>query len=94
MKKFVVDSWASVMVMDKSPLGNIPNLMVRHMAFQILAWMWCIIFSMIVGSYIVFGISAIAHSLLLAGIFITYSTYRTANSWGHEQGNFEYRGDE
>ena len=94
MKKFVVDSWASIMVMEKSPLKNIPNLMVRHMAFQILAWMWCIIFSMIVGSYLVFGISAIAHTLLLAGIFITYSTYLTANSWGHEQGTFEYRGDE
>ena len=94
MKKFVVDSWASIMVMKKSPLKNIPNLMVRHMAFQILAWMWCIIFSMIVGSYLAFGISAIAHTLLLAGIFITYSTYRTANSWGHEQGTFEYRGDE
>tara|TARA_B110000977_G_scaffold63918_1_gene86977 strand:+ start:11302 stop:11586 length:285 start_codon:yes stop_codon:yes gene_type:complete len=94
MKKIIVDSWASIMIMEKSPLGNIPNLMVRHMAFQILAWMWCIIFSMIVGSYLAFGISVIAHTLLLAGIFITFSTYHTANSLGSKQGTFEYRGDE
>ena len=91
MKRFISDSWATIMIVDKSPLGNIPNLMVRHMAFQILAWMWCIIFSMIVGSFIAFGVSAIAHTLLLAGIFITYSTYRTANSYG---GKTQYRGDE
>ncbi len=90
MKRFISDSWATIMIVDKSPLGNIPNLMVRHMAFQILAWMWCIIFSFIVGSFIAFGVSAIAHTLLLAGIFITYSTYRTANSYGRT----EYRGDE
>ena len=78
MKKFVVDSWASIMVMEKSPLKNIPNLMVRHMAFQILAWMWCIIFSMIVGSYLAFGISAIAHVMLLGAVAITVGTFETA----------------
>jgi hypothetical protein len=91
MKKFVTDSWATIMIVDKSPLGNIPNLMVRHMAFQILAWMWCIIFSFAVGSFIAFGVSAIVHVLLIAGVFITYSTYRTANSYG---GKTQYRGDE
>tara|TARA_B100001094_G_scaffold290571_1_gene308214 strand:- start:795 stop:1067 length:273 start_codon:yes stop_codon:yes gene_type:complete len=90
MKSFIKDSWSTIMIVDKSPLGNIPNLMVRHMAFQILAWMWCIIFSMMVGSWIVFGISAIAHVLFISGIFITLATYRTANSWGSTQ----YRGDE
>lgn len=89
MKKFITDSWATIMIVDKSPLGNIQNLMARHMVFQILAWMWCIIFSLMVGSWIVFGVSAIAHVLFIAGIFITYSTYRTA-----EKTTFQYRGDE
>jgi hypothetical protein len=40
--------------------------------------MWCIIFSFYIGSFIVFGISAAAHALLLAGIVITVSTFETA----------------
>jgi hypothetical protein len=90
MKSFIKDSWSTIMIVDKSPLGNIPDLMVRHLVFQILAWMWCIIFSMMVGSWIVFGFSAIAHVLFISGVFITLATYRTANSWGSTQ----YRGDE
>ena len=79
------------MIRDKSPLKHIPDLMVRHMIFQILAWMWCIIFSFIVGSFIAFGISAIAHTLLLAGVFITFSTFKVAE---RSSGKTEYRGDE
>ena len=45
---------------------------------QILAWMWCIIFSMWVGSVVVFGISAALHALLIAGIFITVGVFATA----------------
>ena len=91
MNDFIKDSWSGVMIRDKSPLRHIPDLMVRHMIFQILAWMWCIIFSFIVGSFIAFGISAIAHTLLLAGIFITFSTFKVAE---RSSGRTEYRGDE
>ena len=63
---------------DKSPLRHIPNPQVRHMILQILAWMWCIIFSLYLGSYVVFGLSAAAHALILAGIAITVSTFETA----------------
>ena len=63
---------------DKSPLRHIPNPQVRHMILQILAWMWCIIFSLYLGSYIIFGLSAAAHALILAGIAITVSTFETA----------------
>ncbi len=91
MNSFIKDSWSGVMIRDKSPLRHIPDLMVRHMIFQILAWMWCIIFSFIVGSFIAFGISAIAHTLLLAGIFITFSTFKVAE---RSSGRTEYRGDE
>jgi hypothetical protein len=48
------------------------------MILQILAWMWCIIFSLYLGSYVVFGLSAAAHALILAGIAITVSTFETA----------------
>lgn len=71
--------------MDSSlnPLRHIPDLNTRHLVMQILAWMWCIIFSMSVGSVVVFGISALAHALLLAGIFITLATFETAKRRPH-----------
>lgn len=67
-----------IMDSQKNPLSNIPDVNTRHMIMQVLAWMWCIIFSMYVGSMLVFGISAIIHALLLAGIFVTVGTFETA----------------
>jgi len=62
----------------KNPLSNIPDINTRHMIMQVLAWMWCIIFSMYLGSIVAFGISVIIHTLLLAGIFITVGVFETA----------------
>ncbi len=70
--------YKSIMDSQKNPLSNIPDVNTRHMIMQVLAWMWCIIFSMYVGSMLVFGISAIIHALLLAGIFVTVGTFETA----------------
>ena len=62
----------------RNPLSHIPDTNTRHLVMQILAWMWCIIFGMSVGSVTVFGISAIAHALLIAGVFITAGVFETA----------------
>ena len=68
------------LIMDSryNPLRYIPDNNTRHLVMQMLAWMWCIIFSMWVGSIVVFGISAIAHALLIAGVFITAGVFETA----------------
>ena len=68
------------LVMDSrhNPLSHIPDTNTRHLVMQVLAWMWCIIFSMWMGSIVVFGISAIAHALLIAGVFITAGVFETA----------------
>ena len=68
------------LVMDsaKNPLSNIPDVNTRHMIMQVLAWMWCIIFSMSVGSMTVFGITAVAHALLIAGVVVTVATFKAA----------------
>ena len=68
------------LIMDskRNPLSNIPDTNTRHLIMQILAWMWCIIFSMWMGSIVVFGISAVAHALLIAGVFITAGVFETA----------------
>ena len=68
------------LIMDskRNPLSHIPDTNTRHMVMQVLAWMWCIIFGMSVGSITVFGISAVAHALLIAGVFITAGVFETA----------------
>ena len=68
------------LIMDSShnPLRNIPDTNTRHMIMQVLAWMWCIIFSMYLGSIVAFGISAAIHAVVIAGVFITVSVFETA----------------
>ena len=78
MRQFVYDSWNSVMNADKNPLKNIPDLNTRHMVLQVLAWMWCIMFSLYLGSMWVFGITAIAHVFILAAVVLTVATFETA----------------
>tara|TARA_Y100001978_G_scaffold197432_1_gene208284 strand:+ start:905 stop:1261 length:357 start_codon:yes stop_codon:yes gene_type:complete len=78
MQKFIYDSWNGVMNADKNPLRHIPDTNTRHMILQVLAWMWCIAFSMWVGSFYVMGISMIGHALILAAIVVTVATFETA----------------
>ena len=68
------------LIMDSryNPLRHIPDTNTRHLVMQVLAWMWCIIFSMWMGSIVVFGVSAVVHAILLAGIFITVGVFETA----------------
>ena len=68
------------LIMDSrhNPLSHIPDTNTRHLVMQVLAWMWCIIFSMWMGSILAFGISAAIHAILLAGIFVTVGVFETA----------------
>ena len=78
MRQFIYDSWNSVMDANRNPLRHIPDTNVRHMVLQVLAWMWCIVFSMWVGSFWIMGVSMIAHAIVLAAIVITVATFETA----------------
>ena len=78
MRKFVYDSWNSVMDADKNPLRHIPDLQVRHMVLQVLAWMWCVVFSLYIGSFWFMGASMLGHAVLLAAIVVTVGTFETA----------------
>lgn len=80
MRKFIFDSWNSVMNYKVNPLKNIPDLQVRHMVMQILAWMWCIAFSMYFGSMWIFGFTAIAHMFIISAIVVTVATFSTARA--------------
>ena len=78
MKEHIYDTWNSVMDSDISPLKNIPNLQVRHMIMQVLAWMWCIAFGMIVNDIFAGIASMLAHIALLGAVAVTVATFETA----------------
>ena len=78
MRQFVYDGWNAVMNHSRNPLKNIPDLNTRHMVMQVLAWMWCIMFSMYFSSMWIFGITAIAHVFILAAIVLTVAAFEAA----------------
>ena len=65
------------LVMDSrhNPLSHVPDTNTRHLVMQVLAWMWCIVFSMWMGAIFVFGVSAAIHAILLAGVFFTVGVF-------------------
>lgn len=90
MRKFIFDSWNTVFDHRLSPLKNIPDVNTRHMILQVLAWMWVIAFSVAVGSWTGFLVSAVGHIALLAACAITVGTYKVAEKkptffleWGY-----------
>ena len=78
MRSFVNDSWNSIMNAEINPLRHIPDLNTRHMVLQVLAWMWCICFSLWVGSMWVFGLTAVIHLILIVAIVVTVAVFETA----------------
>ena len=61
-----------------NPLRHIPDTSTRHLIMQLLAWMWCVSFSVMVSSWWFFGISLFAHMFLVAAIVITVATFEVA----------------
>ena len=80
MRQFISECWDSVMNHDFNPLKHIPDLQVRHMVLQILAWMWCVAFSLYVGSWYVMGITFATHFLLIAAIALTIATLKISEN--------------
>ena len=76
--RYIYESWESIMNHDRNPLKNIPHTNTRHMIMQVLAWMWCIAFSSYFSSMWIFGVTAIAHIIILAAIAVTVATFETA----------------
>ena len=78
MRKFIYDNWNVVMNYERNPLRHIPDTNTRHMIMQVLAWMWCIAFSSYFTSMWIFGLTTIAHIIILAAITVTVATFETA----------------
>jgi len=79
MRKFIYDSWNYIFDHNMSPLKNIPDVHVRHMILQVLAYMWVIAFSIAIGSWSGFLWSMLGHIALLTAVTVTVATYKVAD---------------
>jgi hypothetical protein len=71
------ETYALLMSPNKNPLRHLPKI-VRFQFMTTLAFMWSFIFTMWIGSMTFFGPSAIAHMLILIGVFFTADVFRKA----------------
>ena len=91
MREFIYDAWNGIMDSKKNPLRHIPDTNTRHMVLQVLAWMWCIVFAIIVSCMWAGVISMVLHALLLAAIAITVATFETAKRKPNVFGSYSGR---
>ena len=83
MRKFIYDSWEGLMDHRLNPLRHIPDLQVRHMVMQILAFMWSAIFALqTTNIFMNFAISSIAHVAFVTGIVVTVATFKVEQTTG------------
>lgn len=94
MRQWIVDSWNAVMDVRYNPLRHIPDIVVRHLVLQALAWMWCAAFATMIGDFFFFGWSVLAHAALVAAITITVATFevskRKPNAFNFIKGYHSY----
>ena len=75
----IKDMWNSVMTIEHSPLRKL-DPRVAHMVFTILGFMWSAIFGIVImESLNGFFISAVAHIVVVSGIFITAMVFNEAD---------------
>jgi hypothetical protein len=79
IREWVVDAWNGIMNYERNPLRHIPDLQVRHMVMQVLAFMWSGVFALLIAESItVFAYSSIAHIVFITAIVITVGTFKVA----------------
>ena len=81
MRQLVFDTWNSIMDANWNPLRHIKDMQVRHLVIQLLAWMWCITFSLYFGSFVVFGYTAVAHFMIIIAVVVTVVTFKKAEDF-------------
>jgi hypothetical protein len=79
MKSQIALAWNAVMDHRFNPLRHM-ELAQRHYLMQVLAWMWSMIFSVSFLSIYVFGYVWLSHVLLIAGLFVTITIFRRAET--------------
>ena len=67
--------YSLVMNSDNNGLSDLPNI-VKFQLMTVLSFMWSIIFTLMVGSYLVLGPTLILHILFLLGVYFTSEVFR------------------
>ncbi len=66
----VRDLYNIVMNADYNGIANLPN-MVKFQLMIILSFMWSIIFTLMIGSFLVLGPTIVLHVFFLIGVYFT-----------------------
>jgi hypothetical protein len=77
MLRFIADSWTAIMDHRRNPLRSL-DLATQHYFMQVLGWMWSMIFSLTFLSIFQFGLTWLAHLLIIGGIAMTVALFREA----------------
>ena len=77
MKRFLNDCWAAVMDNQRTPLRHL-DMASQHYFMQVLGWMWSMVFSLMFLSIYHFGLTWLAHVVVIGGIAMTVSLFREA----------------
>ena len=77
MGQFITNCWNTVMDSSRNPLRHL-DLASQHYFMQVLGWMWSMIFSLTFLSIFHFGITWMAHMLLIGGAAMTVALFREA----------------
>ena len=64
-----------VMNSENNGLSDLPNI-VKFQLMTVLSFMWSIIFTLMVGSYLVLGPTLILHILFLLGVYFTSEVFK------------------
>ena len=78
MKQLIIDSWNAVMDNQHNPLRHL-DLASQHYFMQVLGWMWSMVFSLSFLSIFEFGLTWLAHLLVIGGIAFTVAVFREAD---------------
>ena len=68
-----------IMNSDSNGLSSLPNI-VKFQLMTLLSFMWSIIFTLMVGSYLVLGPTLLLHVLFLIGVYFTADVFKKVKS--------------
>ncbi len=68
-----------VMSSDNNGLASLPKI-VKFQLMTLLSFMWSIIFTLMVGSYLVLGPTLLLHVLFLIGVYFTSDVFKKVKS--------------
>ena len=77
MSAFINSCWTTIMDSAHNALSGL-DLATQHYFMQVLGWMWSMVFSLAFFSIFQFGLTWLAHLLVIGGIAMTVAVFKEA----------------